>query len=319
MVPTVFATGFAMFSGKQRALIPATLGMVSTLAPTLGPTIGGWITDSMSWHWLFFINIIPGTFIAIALPLLGKVDEPNLGMLKRIDWLHVASLAIFLGCMQYVLEEGPRYQWFEDQTIETVAWVSFVGLARLPRALVLFGSMPVVQARRLQTPQLHVREHSQPGHRLRPLQRDLPARRSSSASVRGYDSFEIGTTVFVSGIFMAFGAPLAARLTTVLDQRLVISIGFHAVCAASSMLAVLRDHRGLGILGIAAGAGGARLRDPALHRSLRRHGAERRTARRTPLRVGPVQSHAQSGRRDRHRERHDMAAGLRPHPRRTLR
>ncbi|HEX2589959.1 MAG TPA: MFS transporter, partial [Rhizomicrobium sp.] len=100
MVPTVFATGFTLFTGKQRALIPATLGMVSTLAPTLGPTIGGWITDSLSWHWLFFINIVPGAFIAIALPLLGKVDEPNLGMLKRIDWLHVASLALFLGCLQ---------------------------------------------------------------------------------------------------------------------------------------------------------------------------------------------------------------------------
>src|ERR1700742_4820441 len=69
MGPTVFATGFAMFQGKQRALIPATLGMVSTLAPTLGPSVGGWITDSLSWHWLFFINVAPGAFIAIALPI----------------------------------------------------------------------------------------------------------------------------------------------------------------------------------------------------------------------------------------------------------
>jgi MFS transporter, DHA2 family, multidrug resistance protein len=46
MVPTVFATGFAMFSGPQRAMIPAILGMVSVLAPTLGPTVGGWLTDA---------------------------------------------------------------------------------------------------------------------------------------------------------------------------------------------------------------------------------------------------------------------------------
>src|SRR5205085_11089275 len=75
MVPTVFATGFAMFSGKSRAMIPAILGMVSTLAPSLGPTIGGWITENLSWHWLFFINVVPGAFIAVALPILGKVDE----------------------------------------------------------------------------------------------------------------------------------------------------------------------------------------------------------------------------------------------------
>src|ERR1700759_5326601 len=86
MVPTVFATGFAMFSGKSRAMIPAILGMVSTLAPTLGPSVGGGVTEVSTWRWCFFINVLPGLFIAIALPILGKVDEPNLKMLKRIDW-----------------------------------------------------------------------------------------------------------------------------------------------------------------------------------------------------------------------------------------
>jgi DHA2 family multidrug resistance protein len=104
MVPTVFATGFALFSGKRRAMIPAILGMVSTLAPTLGPTVGGWITDSMSWRWLFFVNVVPGAFIAIALPILGKVDEPDLTALKRIDWLHVISLALFLASFLYLLD-----------------------------------------------------------------------------------------------------------------------------------------------------------------------------------------------------------------------
>src|SRR3954470_15902824 len=60
MVPTVFATGFALFSGKQRAMIPAILGMVSVLAPTLGPTVGGWLTDAVGWRWIFYINIVPG-------------------------------------------------------------------------------------------------------------------------------------------------------------------------------------------------------------------------------------------------------------------
>ncbi len=144
MVPTVFATGFAMFQGKQRAMIPAILGMVSTLAPTLGPTVGGWITDQASWRWLFFINVLPGMFIAIALPILGKVDEPNLSMLKRIDWLHAASLAVFLGCLQYVLEEGPRHQWLEDPTVTTVAWLSFVGaLVFFERSF--FSTMPVLK------------------------------------------------------------------------------------------------------------------------------------------------------------------------------
>jgi DHA2 family multidrug resistance protein len=224
MVPTVFATGFSLFSGKQRAMIPAILGVVSTLAPTLGPTVGGWITSALSWHWLFFINVVPGAFIAIALPLLGKVDEPNPAMWKRIDWLHVASLATFLGALQYVLEEGPRHQWFEDQTIETVAWISFVGfIVFLERSF--FSTMPVL---RLDTFKYRSFAFACAlniiiGFGLYGATYLLPI---FLGRVRGYDSLEIGTTVFVSGLFMIFGAPLAARLTTVLDQRVVMAAGF---------------------------------------------------------------------------------------------
>ena len=70
MVPTVFATGFAMFAGPQRAMIPAILGMVSVLAPTLGPTVGGWLTDAVGWRSIFYINIIPGIVVTVLAVLL---------------------------------------------------------------------------------------------------------------------------------------------------------------------------------------------------------------------------------------------------------
>jgi MFS transporter, DHA2 family, multidrug resistance protein len=224
MVPTVFATGFAMFQGKQRAMVPAILGLVSTLAPTLGPTVGGWITDTTSWHWLFFINIVPGAFIAIALPLLGKVDEPNLSMLKRIDWLHVISLAVFLGSLQYVLEEGPRHQWLEDSGVATVAWISFVG------AVVFFersfySVMPVLKLTPFKRPTFAMAcaLNVVIGIGLYGATYMVPI---FLGRVRGYSSFEIGTTIFVTGIFMSSGAPLAARLSTLIDPRIVITAGF---------------------------------------------------------------------------------------------
>ena len=65
MVPTVFATGFQLFSGKQRAMIPAILGMVSVLAPTLGPTVGGWLTDAVGWRSIFYVNIVPGALVTL--------------------------------------------------------------------------------------------------------------------------------------------------------------------------------------------------------------------------------------------------------------
>ena len=204
-------------------MIPAILGVVSTLAPTLGPTVGGWITDVASWHWLFFVNVIPGAFIAIALPLLGKVDEPNLAMLKRIDWLHVISLAVFLGSLQYVLEEGPRHQWFEDQGIMTMSWVSFVG------ALVFFersyySALPVLKLTPFRRPTFAIACVLSVviGMGLYGATYLTPI---FLGRVRGYSSLDIGTTVFITGVFMSLGAPLAARLTTVLDQRIVMAFG----------------------------------------------------------------------------------------------
>src|SRR5208282_1704345 len=74
MVPTVFAVGYTLFTGKQRALIPTILGMVSVLAPTLGPTVGGLITDQIGWRWIFFINITPGIIVTVLAISLIKLD-----------------------------------------------------------------------------------------------------------------------------------------------------------------------------------------------------------------------------------------------------
>src|SRR6201986_457051 len=73
MVPTVFATGYAMFTGKQRAMIPAILGMVSVLAPTLGPTVGGWLTEAVGWRSIFYVNIVPGLVVTLLAARLIKV------------------------------------------------------------------------------------------------------------------------------------------------------------------------------------------------------------------------------------------------------
>src|SRR5580704_15977618 len=126
MVPLVFATGFSFFDGARAAMATAVLGVISTLAPTLGPAIGGLITDTLGWRWLFFINIAPGLVVTVALIMLGPVDHAEPKLLKRIDWLHAASLAVFLGGLQFVLEEGPRHQWLDDRTVAAVAWTALV-------------------------------------------------------------------------------------------------------------------------------------------------------------------------------------------------
>src|SRR5277367_5650789 len=148
MIPTVFTTAFIYFAGHQRVIAAAVIGSIASLAPTLGPTIGGWITDNYSWHWLFFINLVPGIFVAVVVPMLVKVDRPNLSLLRGADYLGMALMAAFLGCLEYTLEEGPRWDWFGDETIRLTAWASgLAGVAFLWRSMTF--SRPIVDLRAL--------------------------------------------------------------------------------------------------------------------------------------------------------------------------
>jgi len=223
MVPTVFSTGYVLFTGKQRAMIPAILGMVSVLAPTLGPTVGGWITDALGWRWIFYINVVPGAIVTLLTLALVRVDSANLAMLKKIDWVHLASMAIALAGLEYVLEEGPKNDWFGDTMILCAAWVSAV-------AFILFlersfrSSGPIVKLTPFRKPtfafacvfNLVIGFGIYSGTYLVPV---------FLGRVRGYNASEIGTTVFISGLAQLLGVPIAASLSQRVDQRIIITFG----------------------------------------------------------------------------------------------
>ena len=97
MIPTVFTSSFHYFQGPRRVYSAAVIGTIASIAPTLGPVIGGWITDTLDWHWLFYINLVPGLAITVLVPMLVKIDEPDLSLLKEADYPGIALMAIALG------------------------------------------------------------------------------------------------------------------------------------------------------------------------------------------------------------------------------
>ena len=224
MVPSVFAVGFTLFDGKQRALIPAILGMVSVLAPTLGPTVGGIITESINWRWIFFINVAPGAAITVLTIILVDVDRGDASMFGKIDWSHLIAMAVALAGLEYVLEEGPRKDWFGDPQILMVAWFSLVAFCLfLERSF--YSKNPIVRLSPFRNPTFAIAcvFNLVIGFGIYASTYLIPV---FLGRVRGFNSLQIGTTVFVVGLGQIVSTIIAARLTaTSIDKRILISVG----------------------------------------------------------------------------------------------
>ena len=223
MIPLVFTTAFMYFTGKQRVIAASTIGAIASLAPTLGPAVGGWITDISSWHWLFYINLVPGLFVTFAVPMLVKVDRPNLALLKGADYIGMILMAVFLGCLEYTLEEGPRWNWFSDSTIATTAWMAGIsGALFIWRCLEI--SEPIVDLRALRDRNfaLGCLFSFITGIGIFATIYLTPL---FLGRVRGYGSLDIGLAVFSTGVFQLLAIPVYALLANRIDLRWILMLG----------------------------------------------------------------------------------------------
>ncbi len=223
MIPTVFSAAFTAFPRERQGMLSAMVGLIATLAPTVGPTIGGYLTNAFSWHWLFLINVVPGTFVTIMVLVLVDFDEPDFGLLKHFDYIGLGTLAVFLGGLEYVLEEGPGDDWFQDGTIALVAVVTVMAaIAFFMRALT--AREPIVDLRAFADRNFATGSlfSFALGVGLYGLVYLFPL---FLARVRGYDLLETGTTMFVTGIFMMITAPIAGMMAQKVDPRLMMAVG----------------------------------------------------------------------------------------------
>jgi DHA2 family multidrug resistance protein len=224
MIPSVFAVAFSLFPPSKRNIVSPIIGLVATLAPTIGPTVGGYLSDAYSWHWLFLVNVVPGILVAIAVYFLVDFDKPDHSLFGRFDFAGLAGMAVMLGSLEYVLEEGPRYDWFDDQTIATFAVFTVLG------AVLFFwraatAKEPIVELRAFRDRNFAFGSAFSftLGIGLYGLTYLYPV---YLAQVRGYDALMIGETMFVTGVAMFLTAPISGRLAGVLDPRVMMLVGF---------------------------------------------------------------------------------------------
>src|SRR5712672_596591 len=241
MIPTVFASAYTVFPRSKFHIVGPIIGLVATLAPTIGPTVGGYITGLMSWHWLFFINIVPGIGITIGVWMLCDFDEPDFALLEHFDRWGLLFMAGFLGSLEYVLEEGPQYEWLQDTSVAVCATICAVS------AIAFFWRVLSVREPIVDITMFTDRNFGIGclisfciGIGLYGLTYMYPR---YLAEVRGYSALMIGETMFVSGITMFLTAPVVGRLMQRVDMRLIIATGLIIFALGSfQMTWITRDY-----------------------------------------------------------------------------
>jgi len=223
MIPTVFTTAFVLFPGKQRVIASASIGALASLAPTIGPVIGGWITSQWSWHWLFFLNLAPGLAVSILVPKFVHVDEADPSLLKKGDYLGIVLMSGFLGCLEYVLEEGPRKNWMTDDVIMACTWISAIcGFLFLIHAFT--AKEPIVDLRALAIRNFAIGSLLSfitgigifCSVFLTPL---------FLARVRNLDSLQIGIALLSTGVFQLMALVVYSSLARFFDLRKLMVFG----------------------------------------------------------------------------------------------
>jgi DHA2 family multidrug resistance protein len=223
MIPTTMAALFILFPEEKRAPAIVLVGMVSTLAPSIGPSLGGWLTDNFGWHWLFLINLVPGLACAALTWRFSPLKSRDFSLLKRLDVLGLIGMALLLGSLEFVLEEGPAHDWLADDKVFTMSVVMVVG-----------GALFFWRAFTSKSPIVDLRVFSDRNFLIGcivsviagvGLYGSVYLTPLFLGGVRGFSSTQIGEVMVVTGLAMFLTAPVIGKLQAKLDLRLLLFIG----------------------------------------------------------------------------------------------
>jgi MFS transporter, DHA2 family, multidrug resistance protein len=223
LIPAVFSAVFLLFPVRLHPVATTMAGIMAVLAPTIGPVVGGWITETYSWHWLFLINVIPGIIAASAIPFLLPREQLSLTDLATLDLLSLALMAVALASLEIALKQAPQYGWLSPRCASLL--LLSAGTASFFAARTLRAVHPVVELSTLQTRSFAIGcgLSFSLGVGLFGSVYLMPV---FLAYVRHHDAFEIGTIMLVTGCAQLVAAPIAGALESRYDPRWLSAVGF---------------------------------------------------------------------------------------------
>jgi DHA2 family multidrug resistance protein len=223
MIPLVFSAIFLMFQQPARTRATIVAGLMAMLAPTLGPSVGGFVTDRYSWHWLFLLNVPPGVVVTVLVAWAVDVDRPDWRRFGSVDLLALALLAVSLACLQLLLKEAPHRGWSDPRILLLAGLCVTCGGGLVRRSLRHWAPLLDLSAFRERnfvagccfSFALGIGLYG--GCYLLPVFLGL---------VRNYEALAIGEIMMVTGAAQLAMAPIAALLERRVDARLLTAAGY---------------------------------------------------------------------------------------------
>lgn len=233
LIPTAMTIIATRLPRAQQPIGNALFGVTAILGPVQGPLIGGWLTENVSWHYAFFLNLPVGILLVTLLLLTMPHQKPQFAELRNADWLGIAGLALGLGGITVVLEEGQREQWFQSSEIVWLTVLSAFGFLLLFAGQV-FARRPVIKLKLLLDRQFGAVALMGfvVGMVLYGTAYVIP---QFLAAIADYNALQSGKVVLLSGIPSLIMMPFTPLMIRYFDIRFAVAAGL-AIMAGSCLL-----------------------------------------------------------------------------------
>ena len=226
LIPVVFVAVFLLFPNRLESVASTIAGVLAVLAPTVGPIVGGWITQTYSWHWLFLLNILPGIIACAAGWLFLPREYPNLALARSLDLVSLVCISLSLAALEIGLKEAPQRGWSSPVCVSLFGLCFLCGMVFVRRSL--RATLPIVRLSTLRDRRFAV------GCTLSfltgiGLYGSVYLMPIFLSFVRDHGPLRIGEIMLVTGATQLVTAPLIVQAERRMDASILTLLGFAAL------------------------------------------------------------------------------------------
>ncbi|POA28295.1 EmrB/QacA family drug resistance transporter [Pseudomonas sp. GW460-R15] len=237
LIPLAFTLTLIKLPEHHRAKGMAMFAMTATFAPSIGPTLGGWLTENWGWKYIFYINIPPGLIMIAGLMYGLEKKAAHWELLKSTDYIGILTLGVGLGCLQVFLEEGHRKDWLESNLIVTLGCIALLSLITFVIVQVSKPN-PLINLGILRNRNFGLSSISSLGMGVG-LYGSIYLLPLYLAQIQSYNALQIGEVIMWMGVPQLFLIPLVPKLMKFVSPKWLCTLGFGLFGLASILSGAL--------------------------------------------------------------------------------